>query len=121
MQAATATVEISHATGPKAPRCNGLFACTGEVYNDRPLFRKVGDPDTWLRIIKNSSWQVTDTENKVANNFRGFCCSVESGLLHPTLAQQWKVHDGSKWEMQAQVAAVVSDKVNYRSLLLFSI
>jgi hypothetical protein len=59
---------LSGASGPSARFINGVFSPTGEEYNGKPLFRKVVDPDKWLRCTKTGFWVVTDTASKEAND-----------------------------------------------------
>ena len=52
---------------------------SGEAYNGRALFQKKEDSDKWLLYNKDKTWWVTSTENKDANDTRGWC-----RLLHPS-------------------------------------
>ena len=82
---------------------NGDYEPTGELYNARPLYRQVGDPDVWLLYTLSRWWAVTTTESKVANNNAGRACSVEEGLALPQDAKSWEVHDGEAWVVDAKV------------------
>ena len=88
------SVVLSGATGPASGNINGVFAPTGKDHNGKPLFQKVGDPDKWLCYDKDGNWGVTGTTNMEANNKRGWCYSVKTGLRHPTLATEWNVFNG---------------------------
>ncbi len=109
---ASDSVEIRDATGSCGSHCNGLFVCTGEQKNGCPLFPKVSDPDKWL-CYSGCVWFMTSSTSLhlTTDECVGFCKSIEAHRAHPTLAQQWGFHDGAKWEVQAQVVAVLSDKV----------
>jgi tellurite resistance-related uncharacterized protein len=34
---------------------NGIFEPTDETCNDMPVYRKKGDPDTWLDMVKTNA------------------------------------------------------------------
>jgi len=80
-------VTVSGATGTNAAYVNGTYAPTGELHNGKTLFRKVNDPDKWLRYSKNDSWMVSSTSDKDANNNLCWAHSVEKDLAHPALTK----------------------------------
>jgi hypothetical protein len=82
---------------------NGVFVPVDEKQNSRPLYRKDGDPNVWLRICPNDKWMVSPNEDKVANNNNGWAESVNTGLSLPTDASVWNVWDGNVWVEQAAV------------------
>ena len=87
------SVVIAGATGNNAAEVNGRYLPTDEIYNDRVLFRKEGDGDTWLRYVAGGFnwWMVGNTASKDANNGAGWAYCVEKGLHDPTEAATWKV------------------------------
>ena len=83
----------------------GVFLPLGEDYNHRPLYQKGDDPNEFLLCAKNTTWMVTNRVGMEKNDSSGCGTSVEKGLLHPILARQWKVSNGSKFQVQAAVVA----------------
>ena len=102
----TAAVRISGVVkkGVSNDFINGMYEATNDEYNGRPLFRKKGDGDKWLRYTKNNQWMVGTTAGKDANNDTGLCHSVQKDLQHPTEESDWKVHTGGTWEVQRSIA-----------------
>ena len=82
---------------------NGVFVPVDEKQNSRPLYRKDGDPNLWLRKCPNDKWMVSSNEAKVANNNAGWAHSVNKGLSLPTDASVWNVADGNNFFEQAAV------------------
>ena len=82
---------------------NGVFVPVDEKQNSRPLYRKDGDPNLWLRKCPNDYWIVSTNEEKVANSNTGWAHSVNTGLSLPTDASVWNVWDGKKCVEQAAV------------------
>ncbi len=73
-----------------------------ELYNGRALYQKVGDPNAWLRYLKNLTWAVSDTEDKVANNNTCYAYSINMGMAFATGESLWKVVvDGKDVEQKA--------------------
>ena len=101
-QGAPQQVIISGAIGDNAAFVNGSFLCVDELYNGRALYQKVGDPNAWLRYLKDSNWAVSDTASKVANNNKGYAYSVNMGMAFATGESLWKVSvDGVGVEQKA--------------------
>ena len=65
--------------------------CVDELYNGRALYQKVGDPNAWLRYLKDSTWAVSTTEDKVANNNSYKAYSVNMGMAFATGESLWNV------------------------------
>ena len=84
-----------------------MFVPVDEKQNSRPLYRKDGDPNVWLRNNPNDKWMVSPNGDKVANNNVGWAHSVNKGLSLPTDASVWNVWDGKKWVEQARVEFAV--------------
>ena len=90
-QGAPQKVIISGARGNNAAFVNGSFLCVDELYNGRALYQKVGDPNAWLRYCLDSTWAVSTTEDKVANNANCKAYSVNMGMAFATGESLWKV------------------------------
>ena len=80
-----------------------MFVPVDEKQNSRPLYRKDGDPNVWLRNNSNDFWVVSTNEAKVANSNNCWAYSVNTGLSLPTDASVWNVWDGKKCVEQAAV------------------
>ena len=101
-QGAPQQVIISGASGNNAAFVNGSFLCVDELYNGRALYQKVGDPNAWLRYLKDSTWAVSTTEDKVANNNSSEAYSVNMGMAFATGESLWNVLvDGKLVEQKA--------------------
>ncbi len=101
-QGAPQQVIISGASGDSAEFVNGSFLCVDELYNGRALYQKVGDPNAWLRYLKVSTWAVSDTADKVANNNICYAHSVNGGMAFATGESLWNVLvDGDLVEQKA--------------------
>lgn len=101
-QGAPQQVIISGASGNNAAFVNGSFLCVDELYNGRALYQKVGDPNAWLRYLKDSIWAVSSTESKVANNDGCKAYSVNMGMAFATGESLWEVLvDGDLVEQKA--------------------
>ena len=108
-QGAPQQVIISGASGNNAAFVNGSFLCVDELYNGRALYQKVGDPNAWLRYLKDSTWAVSTTEDKVANNYSCKAYSVNMGMAFATGESLWNV--GVYGERVEQKAVRVSPAV----------
>ena len=101
--AAARQVVIRGATGeswePSAAAVNGLFEQV-----EREVYRKVGEPDTWLFVSCKGKWVVGFTANKDdrKTESNGWAQSVASavGMPPPAGAGRWKVWDNTKWVEQ---------------------
>ena len=102
-------VLIAGATGQNADSVNGIYEPTGEIYNDRTLFRKKGDSTKWLRYVSsNGLWLVSSDSDKEANNSNGWSSSRPGGLKDPADASSWQIFDGSTFKEQSAVKAAYS-------------
>ena len=73
-----------------------------ELYNGRALYQKVGDPNVWLLYLKSSTWAVSDTADKVANDNNCKAYSVNKGMAFATGESLWIVFaDGKLVEQKA--------------------
>jgi hypothetical protein len=102
-QGAPQQVIISGASGDNAAFVNGSFLCVDELYNGRALYRKDGDPNAWLRYCLDSTWVVSTTASKVANNNICEAHSVNMGMAFATGESLWKVWVDGKWVEQKAV------------------
>ena len=74
-----------------------------ELYNGRALYQKVGNPNAWLRYCLDSTWAVSTTADKVANNYGCYACSVNPGMAFATGESLWKVFVDNNWVEQKAV------------------
>ncbi len=49
------SIEIKGATVDRCKYVNGIFEPTDETCNDMPVYRRKGDPDTWLEMVKTNA------------------------------------------------------------------
>ena len=94
-------MRVDGASGDRASVVNGVFALEEELYNGRALYRKVGDPHCWLRFAPDSTWVISDTVDKDANNNAGYTYSSSCGLSLPTDSSVWEVGEWGKSVKQA--------------------
>ena len=92
---------------------NGLYETTVDLQNGKPLFRKLKNPDTWLRFTADNTWMFSDTSDKNLNNTDGCCVSVEAGKDLPTHVDSWKIEDE---EEEEEVDHQDSGRIVQRSL-----
>ncbi len=101
-QGAPQQVIISGASGDCAEFVNGSFLSVDELYNGRALYQKVGDPNAWLRYCLDSTWAVSTTADKVANNNNCYAYSVNMDMAFATDESLWKVSvDGNFVDQKA--------------------
>lgn len=108
-------VVISGATGSNAARVNGVYEFTDTTQNGKPLLRKRGASDSWLRYTTNNLWLVSDTAPKDANNTNGFAHSVRTGTNaapnNPLSVTGWTVFDSGSKNWVTQPAVKCSKRV----------
>jgi hypothetical protein len=100
----TATNELATANSV----FGGKFKYIGKMYNDRKLYRKVTDQDTWVRFNVNRTWQICSTDDKNANNATGLGHSLEKGTVTPQ--GKWMVWSGKSYS-ECQVTLTPSTEV----------
>ena len=72
-----------------------------EAYNGKPLYRKKGNGDLWLRAARDGSWIISRTKGKDANGLGGLARTFDAHP-GPLQAKRWQVHVGrGEWEDQA--------------------
>jgi hypothetical protein len=86
-----AAINVSGVMGEKADLLNGWYETT-DLQNGKPLFRKLKNPDTWLRFTTDNEWIFSGTSDKDLNNTDGWCVSVEAGKDLPTLVDMWNIY-----------------------------
>ena len=101
-------VVISGAAGPNAAWVNGRLELV-----EREVYRKVGEPGTWLFVDKDDTWMVGDTESKDARKTESasWAHSVASagGMPPPAGAAEWKVtHGKDNWVEQTVEVEVLN-------------
>jgi hypothetical protein len=106
--AATRTVEIGGATGPRAAGVNGVYERTDEVKNGKPVFaKKVAGGSEWvigLWEAPDGLWYVSPRADFDANKAEGWACTVCAGVAHPAVpGTAWQVYDGAKFNVQEAV------------------
>ena len=103
----TAAVMVAGVTGEKAELLNGWYETTADRQNGKPLFRKLKNPDTWLRFTTDNAWIFSHTSDKDLNNTNGWCVSVEAGKDLPTHVHTWK---NEQKEEDAQIKCIDAAK-----------
>jgi len=89
--------------GYNAPRLNGAFVPTGEMFNGKPLYTKETDPALRLYFLTGKSkWSVLAEDNAVLLE------SFEPNVELPTLVKMWNVNCGLNWIVQSKVTCVLS-------------
>ena len=96
-------IHIAGATQEWATRINGTFCPTTQVQNDRPVYAKEGDGDTWLYYALEQRWTVSSTESKDGNTTFSYAQSVETNLVDPALGKRWVVAVNRKLVEQGSV------------------
>jgi hypothetical protein len=91
-----AAIMVAGVMGEKADKLNGWYQTTADLQNGKPLFRKLKDPDAWLRFTKKNTWMFSDTSDKDLNNSDGWCVSVQAGKDLPTHIHIWKIEGQKK-------------------------
>jgi hypothetical protein len=86
-------IMVAGVTGEKADKLNGWYETTVDLQNGKPLFRKLKNPETWLRFTGDNTWMFSGTSDKDLNNTKGWCVSVEAGKDLPTHVHSWKIEE----------------------------
>jgi hypothetical protein len=93
-----AAIMVGGVMGKKADMLNGWYETTENLQNGKPLFRKLKNPDTWIRFTTDHTWMFSDTSDKDLNNTDGWSVSVEAGKDLPTHVDSWKIVEEEKEE-----------------------
>ena len=101
----SAAIMVAGVMGEKADKLNGWYETT-DLQNGKPLFRKLKNPDAWLRFTTDNTWTFSDTSDKELNNTNGWCVSVEAGKDLPTHVHSWKIGE----EEHAQIKCIDAAK-----------
>jgi hypothetical protein len=103
-----AAIMVAGVMGEKADKLNGWYETTVDhLQNGKPLFRKLKNPDTWLRFTTDNTWMFSGTSDKDLNNTSGWCVSVEAGKDLPTHVHSWKIEEE---EEEAQIKCIDAAK-----------
>ncbi len=90
---------------------NDVYVLTNDLYNDKPLFRKDGDTDTWFKFTKDKNWCFSNTKRKDTNDtsylYESHCIRVKKGIDHPALVNSWKIRsEDVAWKIWKQDASM---------------
>ena len=98
--AAAKEVVISGVIGRNATMINGRYEQI-----EREVYRKVGQPGTWLFVAKDNRWMVGPTANKDVRKTHSsgwaYARVPASGMPPPAGSGLWKVSNGNGWVEQA--------------------
>lgn len=92
------TFSLHGATGKSEGRFNGRFEPSDEVQNGFPVYRKNGDPDTWLELVFGMSgwrWYLKPANEKGPDSsvcFAYFQCDEKDVRLPSECTTAWSVH-----------------------------
>jgi hypothetical protein len=92
-----AAIMVAGVMGEKAYKLNGWYETT-DLQNGKPLFRKLKNPDVWLRFTTDNTWMFSDTSDTILNNTDGWCVSVEADKDLPTHVDCWKMEEEEEEE-----------------------
>jgi hypothetical protein len=98
-------VKVTGVVGRKAEILNGVYQSTADLYNDKPLFRKLNDPGVLLRFNAYNKWSfgsyTSIPPEKNSNRTNDWCTSVEAGSDLPTHVGTWQIYGNGaedQWE-----------------------
>ncbi len=107
-QSAAGPVRITGASGLYAALVNGEYEpVAGELHNDRPLFRKLGDLGRWLVYASNGRWIVQGSEAKAKNMNEGYAYGDEFGLALPQYTKTWRILEHGSYVPAAELQLTV--------------
>jgi hypothetical protein len=84
-----------------------VYEPTSEKLHERPLFRKVGDHDTWLRFAPDKQWALGTAQDKDDGGNNCYASSVETDLALPQDVKLWRVLDEFNsyvWPVQLSIS-----------------
>jgi hypothetical protein len=82
-------LRISQAKGLCSSTVNGIYEPMDEVLNERPLFRKVGESDTWLRYTQDAEWIICKATHGDTTAPLAYASSMDPSTALPQDAQFW--------------------------------
>ena len=94
---------------------NGIFEPTDEVCNGMPVYRRKGDLDTWLEMVKTSSgnwrWYIKPTSEKGPNSSVCFGYGVSTTVVFPQdcEAERWFCYDDVQFVNETTITCVLCD------------
>ena len=95
---------ISGATGPCAPKVNGLFDATDESSGGQTVYIKRDNPDTCVHFWPDTKqWIVAATIDRGKNSNGWACLAHNGGLEAASSLATWKVTDNGVFQDQPDV------------------
>jgi hypothetical protein len=100
------TFRLDGATGKSEGRFNGVFEPSDEIQNNFPVYKKKGDPDTWIELVKGISgwrWYLKPTANKGPDSSVCFAyhqCDETNIKLPSEYTTEWHIHTASGFVIQ---------------------
>lgn len=89
---------------------HGVFEPTDDICNGMPVYQKMGDPDTWMEMVKTPAgkwrWYVKPTHERGPCNSVCFAYGTSDEVVLPQDcdAGSWNVHDGNTFVPQPEVS-----------------
>ena len=104
---ARGSVTIAGATAARATLVNGNFERTAEMCNGKPVYRKKGDPSTWLEAVNTRAgtwrWYVKPTSARGPDSSVCFGYGTCETLKDPHECDAWYVYDESDFVIEPDV------------------
>jgi hypothetical protein len=104
-----ASVVIKGSRVDRSKYVNGIFQPTDEVCNGMPVYQKMGDPETWLEMVKTNAgtwrWYVKPTKERGAEKSTCFGYGMSNDVVLPQDCDggMWHVHDSSAFVLEPDV------------------
>mmetsp|Transcript_4392 Transcript_4392/g.8157 ORF Transcript_4392/g.8157 Transcript_4392/m.8157 type:complete len:207 (-) Transcript_4392:1731-2351(-) len=108
------SITLSGATGSRQHRVNGIFEPTDEEQLGMPVYKKKGDADTWMEMVKGASglrWYIKPTKEKGTSSVcYGYRSVAATNINLPQNCTEvgWTVYDGKAFKIQQDVISVLS-------------
>lgn len=109
------SVEIKGATVDRSKYVNGIFEPTDETCNDMPVYRRKGDSDTWLEMVKTNAgswrWYVKPTKEKGPGSSICFGYGASKDICFPQNCDQegWFCYDDKKFQNEKCISCTLCD------------
>ena len=106
------SVEIKGARGSRCNFVNGTFEPTDEISNGVPTYRKKGEPDTWLEMVKCKEnkkqswrWYVKPTTGKGPSSSVSFGYGVSDTIVLPQDCKKtkWHCYDDNNFVIESEI------------------
>ena len=94
---------------------NGIFEPTDEVCNNMPVYRRKGDSDTWLEMVKTNTgtwrWYVKPTKEKGPHSSIcfGYGGSKDVVFPHDCDVGSWYCYDDKKFQNETTITCELCD------------